>query len=361
MYTFKSILPLLALLVLNSVQTHALASPQGPRGLESLTTEVVVEDSHGNETSTEEHQGDDDLVHTDEHDEDEEHAENEDEDASSTSALAGEGESKPWGEIIVAALVINLITLIGVVFLSGEFVATHVFQKDVAKSPYYKVFSHNVIPSFACGALLATTVFLVLPESLYLISAHFVSSESEAADAHADHRFLQEEEEDGEGAAIWRFGTCIICGFLLPVLTAALFPQSHHPEAVEESAEAFPGKSVEETDVLKNDDELDETDIKTRDELDETEEAWVEAKPHSKSLERQADADLVVTTDTGALPLAIDWPLAVSIMAGDFFHNFAGKYKLIQMRSSITKSDADSCSTRSLHRWYLCGNVIYEL
>lgn len=151
---------------------------------------------------------------------------------------------------------------------------------------------------------------------------------------------------------LWLFAAC---------LDSRTLPQSHHPEAVEESAEAFPGKSVEETDVLKNDDELDETDIKTRDELDETEEAWVEAKPHSKSLERQADADLVVTTDTGALPLAIDWPLAVSIMAGDFFHNFAGKYKLIQMRSSITKSDADSCSTRSLHRWYLCGNVIYEL
>jgi hypothetical protein len=37
-------------------------------------------------------------------------------------------------------------------------------------------------------------------------------------------------------------------------------------------------------------------------------------------------SDLVVKNGAETLPLAIDWPLAASIMAGDFFHNFAGTY-----------------------------------
>jgi len=150
--------------------------------------------------------------------------------------------------VIVAALVINLITLIVVVFLSREFVAKHIFKKDIATSSYYRTFTNNIVPSFACGALLATTVFLVLPEALSLMTAHYAEGSSSATEIHDDghsshrHRFLQDDHEDHEGhgdesSAVWRFGTCIIGGFLIPVLTSAIFPHRHYDESVESMPE----------------------------------------------------------------------------------------------------------------------------
>ena len=304
---------------------------------DSNATAVEDEDHDGNSTAVE---GEDHDDHAEEDDHDD-HAEEEDdhdheEDSSTTtnSELAEEGSaSKPWGEVIVAALLINLITLVGVLFLSGEFVAKRVFQnEDIASSTYYHTFTHNIIPSFACGALLATTVFLVLPEALYLITAHFTTSETASAaavgdDDHAghDHRFLQEaaeeeEHEDPDVLATWRFGTCIICGFLLPVLTSALFPHRHDHAAAEqdgvvEGAGNETDQLTKKDDVIKND--------------NDTLEEQAEVKPPKSAVSESDDiSDVVVRNESGKLvPRAIDWPLAASIMAGDFFHNFAGTYQ----------------------------------
>jgi hypothetical protein len=322
MRRFSSILLLLTLIVvLNGVQSTALPSRglsiefQGlDRNLQVVADEVL----QGNETEVDDHT---DLQHEDDNDDHDDHSGGDTvEDASSTSEFIEEDHSKPWGDVIVAALVINLATLTGVAFLSGEFVAKYFFTNDISRTSFYKEFTNNIVPSFACGALLATTVFLVLPEALYLITAHFTSTSSESHaetdDAH-DHRFLQ-EEKDADGQAVWRFGTCVICGFLLPVLTSALFPHSHSADA-----ETLEGDHVDssETDRLKKVD--DESEVPEEPSAPKPSAGDTAKSPASVS---QTESDVVVNNGAQKLPLplAIDWPLAVSILAGDFFHNFAG-------------------------------------
>lgn len=297
--------------------------------LEAASNETLLEEEEEHHDEEEEHHDEEEEHHDEEdehmeghddhstegHEDHDDHSDHDDHGSLAASSLLESGSDKPWGDVIVAALIINLITLTGVLFLSGEFFAKHVLKRDIAGSPYYKKFTHLIIPSFACGALMATTVFLVLPEALYLISAHFSGSE-EGEDEHAGHghRFLEEdghEEEEGnaEGAAIWRFGACIIGGFLLPILTAALFPHNHHDLEEVIETEGVPAGADGELDTLKEE---------------------VEGETAIKVMEEQPAA-MTVKTDSGStgsdtLPLPIDWPLAASIMAGDFFHNFAGKF-----------------------------------
>ena len=102
--------------------------------------------------------------------------------------------------------------------------------------------SFKVIPAFACGAILATAVFLVIPESLILLGGgHEDHSEHEDEEEHHDEdedhnstrfRFLEEEmhEDDGHGnesEASWKFGAALLGGFIFPILMSAFFP-SHH-------------------------------------------------------------------------------------------------------------------------------------
>lgn len=290
--------------------------------------------THSNET---EHHEEDGEEHSDVHAEEDEHADedehgHEDEHGAEEEELFLEGDgttSKPWGEVIVASLLINLVTLIGVFFLSGEFFAKHVLKRDIMESPYYVAFTHNVVPSFACGALMATTVFLVLPESLALITAHF-------AGGHGDeHRFLEEEHEEeeevnAEAAVAWRFGACIISGFLLPVFTSFIFPHNH--DLLEElSVTDSPNKA--ETEMLKGVPEEAAVEDGIPKEImsdataiaDQSKADTRTSMMTTKSVSSADGSDIVVKTGDKVLPHAIDWSLAASVMAGDFFHNFAGR------------------------------------
>ena len=167
-------------------------------------------------------------------------------------------EGKPWAEAIVAALIINLVTLIGVVALVSAYLKNKLNKaqcdedkKNIAgtknePSLLWK-FKENIIPSFACGALLATSVFLIIPESLHMLAAYIEAHPDEFnleahddGDGHDDHghRFLDEDphNEDEEGhfdtdiPVAWRFGTCLLGGFLLPLFTTLIIPDHHHPE-----------------------------------------------------------------------------------------------------------------------------------
>ena len=92
--------------------------------------------------------------------------------------------------------------------------------------------TQNIIPCFACGALLATNAFLILPESLNMFVAHFSSlgDDQDDHDEH-DHRGLEEDGHedhvDYDTDVAWRFGTCLLAGVLLPILTGFLFPHHH--------------------------------------------------------------------------------------------------------------------------------------
>lgn len=279
----------------------------------SLQNETTITELDHNDTNTME-QDDHDHDHDEDHDHDHDH---DHEETSESNLLEGSSTtSKPWGETILAAFLINIVTLVGVFFLSGEFVAKRVFKRDISQSPYYLAFTRNVIPSFACGALLATTVFLVLPEAQHLISAHFMGDE-----ASHGHRAL---EENGEGQAAWRFGACIITGFLLPIVTDAFFPHTLDTTGqLETKQEPSNVHSPVDKNTDMNQDVPDESDRGIASD-DSSPDNKVICDRTNKSVASGDDSDLVVVVADKVLPHSIDWSLTLSIFAGDFFHNFAG-------------------------------------
>jgi len=170
-----------------------------------------------------------------------------------SSSLANEEQeeshpNKPWGAVVGATLLVNTITLIGVIFLAP--IMTKAYQnqtffqllKDMYSStkvdivPFRDPRRHDLfnmaLTSFACGALLATAVFLIVPEALILINAGDEGEEDDHS-GH-DHRLLQEDEGEHEGHdhgnKTWVFGTCVLAGFLFPWVVSSFFPHHHDAE-----------------------------------------------------------------------------------------------------------------------------------
>jgi len=94
-------------------------------------------------------------------------------------------ESKPWGGVIGASIIINVISLIGVIS------CVPIIAKWTASN---KAPLDALVSGFAAGALLACSFFLLLFEATHLIATGFT------------------EEVD----ILWRWGTMILTGFLLP-------------------------------------------------------------------------------------------------------------------------------------------------
>ena len=95
---------------------------------------------------------------------------------------AAASKSKPWGEAMGAAALVNIVTLAGVAL------CVPVVAKSIEAFPkYYEV----VGTSFAGGALLSTAVFLLLYESNHLIP-------------------ITEKQTEGMAAAIW--GSMVLLG-----------------------------------------------------------------------------------------------------------------------------------------------------
>jgi len=93
--------------------------------------------------------------------------------------------SKPWGDAIGASFIVNIVTLIGVVIWST--------QSRTLRAINPRSFEAYV-QSFSAGALLATSCFLLLFESTHYVAAAV---------------------EWGEVGQNWRWGTCILAGFLV--------------------------------------------------------------------------------------------------------------------------------------------------
>jgi zinc transporter ZupT len=115
------------------------------------------------------------------------------------------------------------------------------------------------------GALLATAVFLILPEALHMIEgAHSEDSHADHDDhgeddvdhdhSDHDHRFLQDEDAhaghdggDDESINAAKFGCAVLGGFLLPVVLSIIF---HHTDTIkeEDDVSAAPQELKEEED-----------------------------------------------------------------------------------------------------------------
>ena len=134
-------------------------------------------------------------------------------------------ENPPWGEAIVAALLVNLATLVGLlIFIPTLLAGTFCSVRRIKASPEqiharHQKFLRNYLPSFGAGALLAAAVFLIIPEAILLLS--------ETAEHAEGHRFLEEgmEEEQEEASSMaWKFGTSFLGGYALPLVLGCLFP-----------------------------------------------------------------------------------------------------------------------------------------
>lgn len=103
-----------------------------------------------------------------------------------------EESSKPWGPALGASALVNLVTLSGLIF-AIPFISTVLKKSD-------PVFVYAGFASFAAGAILSCAFFLLLFESTHLIATGW------------------EEETDH----IWRWGTMILLGLILPVTVDAV-------------------------------------------------------------------------------------------------------------------------------------------
>ena len=116
-----------------------------------------------------------------------------------------EGEKKPWGKTLGAAILINLVTLSGLIFVLP-------FISNIFKNTD-PTFLYAGFASFAAGAILSCAFFLLLFEATHLIAEGW--------------------EEESE--SIWRWGTMILLGLILPVIVESLVGSIHsEPPAKEE-------------------------------------------------------------------------------------------------------------------------------
>lgn len=200
-----------------------------------LAGEDGHEDEHEHDHDHEVHDhGDEDEhedEHVDEHD-DHNHSEHSNEDE--------ESSGKPWGEVIGFSFLVTLVTFSGVFLLAIPSIRAKVKNPPCSESDGGENGSliDLLIPSFATGALLSTVIFLVLPESLVSLNQAMLASAEGSHDGH-DHRLLRSLEGDDHSnhageimvGAIWRFGTALLAGYLLPLLFEVFTPKSTEPVA----------------------------------------------------------------------------------------------------------------------------------
>ncbi|KAG7367930.1 ZIP zinc transporter [Nitzschia inconspicua] len=227
---------------------------------------------------------------------------------------------KPWGGVIAAAIVVNLVTLIGVIFIAGEWLRKIFCPSWLSKGEQHMLWTHVLIPMFACGALLATTFFLVLPEGLLLIQSDFGGEDGHAG--HNHRRYLQEEDDhSGESAATWRFGAAILGGFLIPVASHIIFPHEDlHNFGDDSLTETEEKKEMDHDQALDRGETVDNSNTDVVADCEPTSELKVDEKSVDSSEKQSADSWEVAPVQGGKIT---NPSLVASIFLGDFFHNFA--------------------------------------
>jgi zinc transporter ZupT len=252
---------------------------------------------------------------------------------------------KPWGEVIGASLLINLVTLSGLV-LSTVVGCFGRLRNNGKPTNLWSTLHTLVIPSFAAGALLATVVFLLVPEAFELL-AH--ASEEE----HVEDDTVVEEEDHEEHAeeAQWKFGLFFLIGFLFPICLGAIFPPpdvsqcdgSNEPEETgsvghttsdQDHAKITSATSSSDDENIVKSQELERSESLTRtmDEgcdsgeckhhgHDDNAEEGITKKELPSVDEAGVDSKAVVTAQHHK-KAGVNWALATSILVGDAFHNF---------------------------------------
>lgn len=146
--------------------------------------------------------------------------------------------------VFVSALLINLVTLNGVIIVA--FSMTLPWDRKKVWGIDLQKLAHAmhilVIPSFAAGALLATCLFLIIPESMDLIAGSQLQSSSSS---HHNRNVLVGSDDAGQVQTVntleddnglnnmdisWQFGSAFLGGYLLPLVLGFIFVTPHKPE-----------------------------------------------------------------------------------------------------------------------------------
>uniref|UniRef100_A0A7S2A0F0 Uncharacterized protein n=1 Tax=Trieres chinensis TaxID=1514140 RepID=A0A7S2A0F0_TRICV len=271
-----------------------------------------------------------------------------------------EGVPRPWSKVIGFSILINISTLVGVIFLipsvyRARLCCSYLGGGSSSSSDGHPHGHHGngrcidvSIPSFASGALLGTAVFLIIPEALH----HFAAGSSLATqgthgahedegDSHAGHghvRLLEEdthEDHGNEAEVAWKFGSSLLGGFLFPILLGALFPRAKEHDCDsdcgenEHTRDDVAGKNLLGRSSMHPDgtataithgmaDEKAESDEEIGEEGSED-----DAENDKGFVEEQAQASVSHNHGPRKLRSNIDYRLAVTILLGDGFHNFA--------------------------------------
>jgi zinc transporter ZupT len=229
---------------------------------------------------------------------------------------------KPWGAVILAAMIVNLVTLIGVIFIAGEWLRKAFCPAWMSQGDQTLLWTHVLLPMFACGALLATTFFLVLPEGLELIKDGFSSEESHADNDH--RRSLQDHDQSGEASVTWRFGAAILGGFLIPVIAHSIFPHENaHAHTADDLKVDAHGSSAAETSGFEKRETVSAEKVDPTANEEAVSQTKVEEEKLSLSEGRTAESDEEPNPVCAMAPKITNPSLAASIFLGDFFHNFA--------------------------------------
>lgn len=256
---------------------------------------------------------------------------------------------KPWGAVFLGTILVNLATLSGVIVIIPALNRNHFkfclpasccLLNDGDSNGNRKDSKDILIPYFAAGALLATVIFLVLPEALSLIQTAVAAAASETKDEH--HEEEGEEEEQGDhdehedehsfevaGGAVWRFGLSLCIGYLFPIMLSTIFPNSHQHHHLGE--ECCDDEDCEEAECVRED----TTQVSFP--LASVREGEKDEDQHNKDIEHSV-LELVPKEDNDAPapedeshhdeimhshpPTGLDWGLILSILVGDGFHNF---------------------------------------
>ena len=281
------------------------------------------------------------LGHQDDHHEEEFHSFSEEATAS----------SKPWGEVILATVLVNLTSLSGLVFLLIPAIHRGYLKmsgREVPEAAGAKSKALDIcVPAFAVGALLATAFFLVFPEAVHLIEGGHSDhgDENSDADSHEGHghRLLEGEDsheghDDHAGSSesqnAAKFGMAVLGGFLLPIFFGILFPHNHHhgmnpADVAEEVAEEVENAEANERDgkasVLSGTDAG--CDCCPEDEQGDVETGFavrqvvVQDLPQDRAAVESKE-DFQENSKVLSQKTAIDYRLIASILVGDFFCNF---------------------------------------
>jgi zinc transporter ZupT len=213
-----------------------------------------------------------------------------------------------WGAVIGATLLVNLATFSGVLILMVPAVQRgYLKYRGIPGTPEAVTGKGGrmldiFVPGFAVGALIATSVFLILPEALmYIGGGH--DDHGDGHDDHSDHdghRFLQDghddhDDDNEEGANAAKFGCSILGGFLLPLFFSILF---HIPdEDVQTQAQG-------EKKIVEGDSVSPKADAET-------------------GVVVAAGGEDATSVEASVIKSFVNKKLCATILLGDCFHNFS--------------------------------------